>query len=95
MFRIFLLLIALVAGALAIDPDWDRAQRTLQLRIRATDEIARFARQIGTDIVARAASSYLRDDTAPAVAAGPRDPEQITEADRQRLDRLIEEKLRE
>jgi hypothetical protein len=95
MFRIFLFLIALVVGVLAIDPGWDRAQRTLHLRVRATDEIARFGRQIGTDFVARATSTLRRDGTAPAVASGPRDSEQLTEADRQRLDRLIEEKLRE
>ncbi len=93
--RILFLAITLAAAADCIEPVLDREGRTLSLRLRASEEIARIVTRLGSDLVARAASALDRDAATPAVASGPRDPEHITEADRQKLDRLIEEKLRQ
>jgi hypothetical protein len=93
--RVLFLAIALAAAAVCIEPALDRDGRTLSLRLRGLEEIARVVTRLGTDLVGRAASALDRDTATPAVASGPREPEQITEADRQKLDRLIEEKLRQ
>ncbi len=95
MLRVFFLTLVVAAGAICFEPGWDGKQRTFSLRLRNPLEIAEFLSRIGTEVVARAASAVERDDAVPAVASGPLDPEQITESDRKKLDRLLEEKLRE
>ncbi len=95
MLRILFLTIVVAAAAICFEPDWDSKQRTLLLRLRSPNEIAQLVSRIGTDLVARGASTVELNDVVPAVASAPLDPEQITESDRKHLDRLIEEKLRE
>ncbi len=95
MFRILFLSLVFAAGAICFEPGWDDKLRTFSLRLRAPNEIAQLVSRIGTDLVARGASTVELNDVVPAVASAPLDPEQITESDRKHLDRLIEEKLRE
>ncbi|MEE8313195.1 MAG: hypothetical protein V3R91_02645 [Myxococcota bacterium] len=95
MLRTLFLAVVLAVGAAAIDPKLDREERTLSLRLRGSGEIALLVARIGTELVARTAGAVDRESEAAPVASGPRDPEQITEADRKKLDRLLEEKLRE
>lgn len=84
----------LAVGALCVDPDLDRQERTLSLRLRAPGEIVRLATRLGGELLTRASAALDRDEV-PAVAAGPRDSERISDDERRKLDRLIEEKLRE
>jgi hypothetical protein len=105
------LLFLLAAGAAAViwvEPRWSAPERTLALRIRSTGEILDIVRAESRDLGRRAAEEIGERLRNPPVASAPPEPapeslapppgagsEQISRADRERLDRLIEEKLRE
>ena len=98
MLRAILLIAAAALLAVWIAPSWNSGERTLSLRVRGPDEIRaalrRSARLLGERMV-RAGD----DEKAPPVAAGPtRDAppkERLTQEDRARLDKLVEDKLRD
>jgi hypothetical protein len=106
--RLLFLLLAGAALVIWIEPRWSAHERTLALRVRSTGEILDLVRAESRDLGRRAAEEIgerLRNppvaSAPPEAALGPagepaeRQPEQISHSDRERLDRLIEEKLRE
>jgi hypothetical protein len=105
---VFRLLFVFVAGAAAmvwIEPRWSASERMLSLRLRSTGEILEMVRAESRDLGRRAAEEIGERLRTPTVASGPPEAsapapapaahEDISGADRERLDRLIEEKLRE
>ncbi len=108
MLRLFFLFVAAVAAVIWVEPRWSGSERTLALRIRKTGEILDIVRAESRDLGRRAAEEIGERLRNPPVASAPPAPlpepapghpakqaEQISHADRERLDRLIEEKLRE
>jgi hypothetical protein len=89
----------LLGVLLMVDPGWSSSDRALSLRIRDGDELVKMmrrqARALGERMVEAA-----EDEELPNVSAGPRrmrrqQVDGITDAERRRLDRLIEEKTRD
>ena len=97
MLRALVLMVMAVLLAVWIAPTWNKGERTLVLRVREPEEIrtalGRAARSLGE----RMLSSAVEDRKPPPVATGPRrvPQERLTEEDRARLDKLVEDRLRE
>jgi hypothetical protein len=93
------LLIAAGAAAIWIEPRWMASERTLLLRVRSADELLGAVRARSRELGREAADAVGERLGLPDVAArvrGDDEPaEQISPAEQRRLDRLIEEKLRE
>ena len=104
MLRVFLFCVAVTAGAVGVEPSWDRGARTLSLHVRDAAEIEVFLRRVGKGIAERAVAGVSADGPAP-VGAGPPKSRRIekqravspehTDADRRALNRLVDEKIRE
>jgi len=93
------LLLAAGAAVIWIEPRWDESERTLVLRVRSTDELLGAVRARSRELGREAADEFGERFGLPDVAA--RDGglaegvEDISASEQRRLDRLIEEKLRE
>jgi hypothetical protein len=96
-FRLLFLVVLLGAAFVLIEPHWAPDTRTLTLRVRAPAEfslvISRAARALGDKAAERVAGAIAEP---PPVSAAPpeRATEQHSEAERAKLDRLVEEKTR-
>jgi hypothetical protein len=97
-FALRALVILAIAGlvALFIEPHWDRDSRTLALRLRRAPEAARMAVVWAERWVAPRERDRPRAKV-PDVAAGRSSPsaDRLSDEDRARLQRLLEEKLRD
>ena len=93
MLRILVFAIVIGLCAVWLEPTWDGSARALTLRLRDSQDVGRLGRDLATGLFERAVSSV--DDDRPPVAAAPSRSERHTAAERERLDRLIEEKTRE
>ena len=94
------IVVLLLAAVLAVwvAPTWSRDDRTLSLRIRDSSEIRAAARSTARALgerMLRAGDERKR----PPVAAAPRGDsaptEKLTDEDRERLDKLVEKRLRD
>lgn len=98
MLRWLLILIALLAAAVWVEPSWRAEERTLTLRLRANDEIVTLVRDRSRELGRRVVEAAVERRQTPAVSAPPAaqpDTDRITPEERRELDRLIERKLRE
>ena len=102
MLRVIAFTVVIGLAVIWIEPRWDRNARQLTLRVRDSDDIGRLGRDLAGRLFERAVSSVeVEDDRrTPAVAAGPpaaqpQTAERHTASDRERLNRLIEEKIKE
>ena len=81
-----------LVGAIWIEPAWDEGARTVTLRVRTQDEIARMvrdrSREFGERLI-RSATERSGDDL-PGVGSGR--SEHFTPEERRQLERLIESK---
>jgi hypothetical protein len=105
--RLIGLVAVLAVAAVVIEPSWSSSKRALTLRVRSASECVEVVRALGgrvsDDRIAdkRQKKERKRAKRGPApVAAGPvaldeRPQERLTDADRESLDQLIEEKTRE
>lgn len=99
MLRLLVLLVAAAAAAIWIEPRWEASERTLVLRLRSSDELvgalrAR-SRALGREAADRLGERLGLPDVAARAAEREAPTEQISPSEQRRLDRLIEEKLRE
>jgi hypothetical protein len=98
-FRLLLLVLLAAAAFVLIEARWSRESLTLTLRVRTAKELVATAQGTARQLGARAMERVVGDAT-PAVSAGPpaapaADAESLREADRARLNHLVEEKSRE
>jgi hypothetical protein len=102
-FRLLLVVVCLVAGAVWVDASWSSDRRALTLRLRGTSEVVETLRESSRELGRRAVSRAR--DRLPAVASPPAAPgrerprrsssEHITVEEQEHLDRLIVEKTGE
>lgn len=110
LFRLIGIVVALAVAAVLIEPSWNGGARALTLRVRSAGECIEVVRALGDRVAGeRVAEEKPKDlqrprartvGEPPPVAAGPvaldeKPQEQLTEEEREILDRLIEEKTRE
>ncbi len=110
LFRLIGIGMALAVAAVVIEPSWNANTHSLTLRVRSARECVEVVRALGDRVAGeRVAEKSKRKDRAqaresevepPPVAAGPvaldeKPQERLTDAEREVLDRLIEEKTRE
>ena len=95
MLRLLAFVIVVGLGAVWLEPHWDGSARALTLRLRDSQDVARLGRDLAAALFDRAVSALDEGEVTPPVAAGPLPSERHTAAERERLDRLIEEKTRE
>ena len=97
MLRLGLLILIGAAAAVWVEPRWQPEERVLTLRLRVGDEIVGLLRERARDLGQRAIRAASEVTSPPPVGAGgPADSaDTLTRADREALDRLIEEKIRE
>ncbi len=107
MFRVVLLAILVAAAVVSVDVSWDEQARAITLRLRDGEEVTTLLRRRagglgeraiqavrGTgDVEGAAADAATRQP--PVGAGGEASGDGLTRKDREALDRLIEEKLRE
>jgi hypothetical protein len=89
---------SLVLVAIAwLEPNWNKNTRTFSLRVRSVSEVGVWLSEVTGPINERysEAVGLPRKASQPHVGAAPRSEEALTDLDRKRLDRLIEEKTRE
>ena len=99
MFRLLFLIVLAAAAFVLIDARWAPDTRTLTLRVRTAKELLGVAQGTARELGDRAMQRVVEDGT-PAVASPPprrEEPaaESLPASDRQRLDRLVQEKTRE
>ena len=98
MFRLLLLIVLAAAAFVMIDARWAPDTRTLTLRVRTAKELMGVAQGTARELGDRAMQRVVEDGT-PAVGSAPPRREEPAESlpasDRQRLDRLVQEKTRE
>jgi len=98
-FRLLLLVLLATAAFLLIEARWSPESLTLTLRVRTAKELVATAQGTARQLGARAMERVVGDKTpavsAPPPAAAEPDTESLREADRVRLNRLVEEKSRE
>ena len=99
MLRLGLLILLVLAAAIWVEAGWNAPQRTLTLRVRQRPEIVGLlrsqARELGQRAI-RAASEATAPAPAPVGASPVEAPrERLTRDDREALDRLIMERIRE
>jgi hypothetical protein len=102
LFRLLFLLLLLATAFVLIEPRWSPETRTLTLRVRSSEDllgvVQSTARSLGDKAVERVVESV---NSPPPVASAPPESaaahtgESHSDADRARLDRLVEEKTRE
>ena len=95
-----LVIVSLLAAAFAwLEPEWNDRTRTFSLRVREAREVATFLGQWAEPLNERFGELVGSPPKQPPVGAGPVPEtlvdERLTDEDRGRLDRLIEEKTRE
>ena len=98
MFRLLLLIVLAAAAFVIIDARWAPDTRTLTLRVRTAKELMGVAQGTARELGDRAMQRVVEDT--PAVGSPPprrEEPaaESLPASDRQRLDRLVQEKTRE
>lgn len=102
MFRLLFLIALGVAAFVLVDARWAPDSRTLTLRVRTAKELLGVAQGTARELGDRAVETMVEDVT-PSVAAPPPAPadepalapENLKSSDRERLDRLVQEKTRE
>ena len=100
MFRLLLLVLLAAAAFVLIEARWAPDSLTLTLRVRTAKELVAAtqgtARQLGARAIERVVGGETPAVSAPPPSAPPAaDAESLREADRARLNRLVEEKSRE
>ena len=102
MFRLLLLIVLAAAAFVMIDARWAPDSRTLTLRVRTAKELMGVAQGTARELGDRAMRKVVGDEPTPSVGAAPpsrREAESAAEtlpaSDRERLDRLVQEKTRE
>jgi len=99
-FRLLFLIVLAAAAFVMIDARWAPDTRTLTLRVRTAKELMGVAQGTARELGDRAMQKVVEGDT-PAVASAPPSrrevpaSESLPASDRQRLDRLVQEKTRE
>ncbi len=96
--RLIVLLVAAGAAAIWIEPRWMASERTLVLRLRSSDELVGAVRARSRALGREAADRIGERIRLPDVASRDEEAEpaeRISPDEQRRLDRLIEEKLRE
>ncbi len=95
MLRFIALVAVLLAAAIWLEPTLVPEDRVLVVRLRAPEEILRSMRERSRALGARVVDSVDSSPT-PAVGSGPSpSADRLTEAERERLDRLVEQVTRE
>ncbi len=107
MFRVVLLAILVVAAVVSVDVSWDERTRAITLRLRDSEEVTILFRRRAAGLGERAiqavrgtgeaeeAAADVATRRPPVGAGGEASGDGLTRKDREALDRLIEEKLRE
>ncbi len=91
MARLILVLVALLVGAVFVEPTVYSAERAVLLRLRTPDEVQSALRSGSRSLGARLVDAARPEPRLPGVAAEPRrEPEGLTPKDRDRLDRLVD-----
>jgi hypothetical protein len=101
-FRLLFLLLLLATAFVLIEPRWSPETRTLTLRVRTSEDlfgvVQSTARSLGDKAVERVVGAV---NAPPPVASAPPESavthtgESHSDADRARLERLVQEKTRE
>jgi len=97
-FRLLFLVLLVAAAFVLIEARWSPDSMTLTLRVRSGKELVAATQGTARQLGERAMERVVSDESqTPAVAAPPpeRAPESLRESDRERLNRLVEEKSRE
>ncbi len=99
MFRALLVVGILALAAAWVAPSWNSDERTLELRLREPEEVLAAVRA-GVRFLGEEVVRQTQDEEAPSrrsVGAGiaPRPSERLTTEDRERLDQLVEDSLRD
>ena len=96
--RTFVVLLLAAVLAVWVAPTWSRDDRTLSLRLREPREIRAAAlstaRTLGERMV-RASGERKRPPVAAAPRRGSAPNEKLTDEDREGLDQLVEQRLRD
>jgi hypothetical protein len=96
--RWLVIVVALLAAAVWVEPSWKPEERSLTLRVRSNREIMSLVRDRSRELGRRVIEAAVERRDTPAVSAAPAteaQPDEITADERRELDRLIERKLRE
>jgi len=101
--RLSVLILLVAAGAIWLEPSWHEDRRVLTLRVREGDEIVGLLRERALDLGRRViqaagerpAPAPVGAGTASATSGKVLTPDKLTPEDRDALNRLIEEKIRE
>jgi len=99
-FRFLFMLLLLATAFVLIEPHWSADSRTLSLRVRDASELFGVVQSTARSLGDKAAERVVGGITQPPpVASAPPESaatgESHSDADRARLDRLLEEKTRE
>jgi hypothetical protein len=95
--RALILIGLLLAAAVWLEPTVHPEKRSVLLRLRTTEEIQQAVRAGSRTLGGRVVGA-IRSQRTPPVGAGPGKasrPEQLTERDQERLDRLIDRVTRD
>jgi hypothetical protein len=93
-FRLLFLALLAAAAFVLVEAHWSRDSLTLTLRVRTAKELVASAQGTARQLGERAVDRVIA--ATPAVGAAPAgEPEKLGEADRARLNKLVEEKSRE
>ncbi len=97
MFRLGLLILIGIAAVVWVEPRWQPDERVLTLRLREGGEIVGLLRERARNLGQRAVRAVSEETSPPAVGAGvpTGSADTLTRDDREALNRLIEEKIRE
>lgn len=100
MFRLLFLIVLAAAAFVMIDARWAPDTHTLTLRVRTAKELVGVAQGTARELGDRAMRKVVEDGPAAVSAPGPgrrEEPpaESLPASDRQRLDRLVQEKTQE
>ncbi len=99
MIRAFIVVVALVAAAVWFEPTVYPEKRAVLLRVRTPEEVVDSVRArsrlLGVRLVERVRSSEIKLPAVGAPGRRPSTPENVTEEERERLDRLVEQVTRD
>ena len=97
MLRLALLIVLGVVAVVWVEPRWQPDERALTLRLRDGDEITDLLRERARDLGQRATRAASGEPSLPPVGAGlpAGSADRLTRDDREALNRLIEQKIRE
>lgn len=97
MLRLIAVIFICALAALWVEPDWDREERRVSLRLRRSSDVSEVLSR-ALDSLRGSVATKVADEIEsrlPSVGSKADDSDQLTEADRARLDRLVEEKTRD